>query len=407
MSKARLILEQGEQAVRPAVERIERVAKVNQQRVLEAFWQERVSTADLAGSTGYGLDDGGRDKLERVWARVFATEGAIVRPQLISGTHALRVALFGLVRPGDHVLFATGHPYDTLEKVVGIRPAPGSLQDWGVSHSVVPLDAAGHIDLAAIRQALRPQTRLVMFQKSRGYQDRPALTSREIGEACRAVHELQPGVWCVVDNCYGEFVEEAEPTAFGADLAIGSLIKNPGGGIATTGGYIAGRAEALERIGAVLTAPGVGLEAGPTHHFLREFYQGLFLAPHAVGQALKGSVLAAWVLERLGFDVAPRWTEPRADLILAVSVGDRDRLLTFCSAIQRAAPVDAHVVPQGAPMPGYESPVVMAAGTFVQGGSLELSADAPLRRPFTVYLQGGLTYEHVFLALERVVDVLE
>lgn len=398
------LLKAAEDALHERFQYVEVIARRNQQKVLDAFHAERVSAIDLSGTTGYGLDDEGRDKLERVFARVFETEAAIVRSQIISGTHALRLAMFGVVRPGHHIVFATGTPYDTLEAVVGIRPAIGSLAEWGVSHSIVPLNADGYFDTQAITAALQSNTKLVMFQKSRGYQDRLAFSAEDIRFCVNHVRQTHPGVCFAVDNSYGEFVEAVEPTAVGADLAIGSLIKNAGGGIAPTGGYIAGRKRYIEQIGAQVTAPGVGLEAGPTHDFLRPLYQGLFLAPHTVSQAIKGSLLAAHVLPALGYRVSPSWFEPRRDLVLAIDFGSRDALLRFCQCVQASAPVDAHVVPQAAPMPGYASDVVMAAGTFIQGGSLEMSADGPMRPPFTGYFQGGLTYEHVYLTIERFIN---
>lgn len=384
-------------------ERVEQTARSNQRKVLEAFWKEKVSDLDLQGSTGYGLDDAGREKLERIYAFVFGAQAALVRPQIISGTHALKLGLFGVLRPGQRVLFATGLPYDTLEAVVGIRPTPGSLTEWGISYDIVPLTSDGAVDLQTALKAVQPETKLVMFQRSRGYADRPALTIRALRKAFLAFKQQYPELILAVDNCYGEFVEDVEPSAVGADLVMGSLIKNPGGGIASTGGYIAGKQELIEQVAAQLTAPGIGAEAGPTHNFLRPFYQGFFLAPHVVSQALKGSILAAYAFEMLGLSVAPRWSEERSDLVLSIAFQDREKLLHFCQAVQASAPIDSHVVPTPAPMAGYEDDVVMAAGAFVQGGSLELSADAPMRAPFIGYFQGGLTYEHVYIALENII----
>jgi cystathionine beta-lyase family protein involved in aluminum resistance len=406
MERARQLVAASEAAVRPAFREIEAICKHNQRKVLEAFWSERVGSTDFQGSTGYGLGDEGRDKLERIYARVFGTEAALVRPQIISGTHALKLALFGVLRPGDHVLFATGSPYDTLEAVVGIRPAPGSLAEWGVSHTVVPLRQDGSIDIAGVIEALRPNTKMVMFQRSRGYSERRALTIRELAECFQAIREHRADLCLAVDNCYGEFVESKEPTEVGADLAIGSLIKNPGAGLAPTGGYIVGKRKWMEGIAAELTAPGVGAEAGPTHSFLRLFYQALFLAPHTVSQAVKGSVLASRVFAELGLNVSPAWDEPRSDLIVAVRFEKPEALLAFCRAVQSSAPIDSYVRPEAAPMAGYEDDVVMAAGSFVQGGSLDLSADGPMRPPYIGYLQGGLTYEHAYIALENIVASL-
>ncbi|MDQ0189321.1 methionine gamma-lyase family protein [Alicyclobacillus cycloheptanicus] len=402
---ARELVAKAAEEAASAFEQVEKTARFNQEKVLEAFWAERVSEADLHGSTGYGLSDEGRDKLERVYARVFGAEAALVRPQIVSGTHALKLGLFGVLRPGDHVLFATGAPYDTLEEVVGIRPSPGSLAAFQVSHSMVPLTAAGEIDVDQVVHAILPNTKMVFFQRSRGYADRPALPLAQLAAAWQSIRQARNDVVIAVDNCYGEFVEQREPCDLGADLAMGSLIKNPGGGIAPTGGYVVGRADLIEEAAACLTAPGIGAEVGPTQGFLRLFYQGLFLAPHVVVQALKGSILAARVFEKLGFSVLPKWNEARADLILTVRFNDRERLLAFCEAVQASAPVDAFVRPYGAPMAGYASDVVMAAGAFIQGGSLEMSADAPLREPYIGYFQGGLTYEHVYIALERIATV--
>lgn len=403
---AKRLVADAAKTVLPVLQRAEEMALRNQEKVLEAFWAERVAEADLHGSTGYGLDDEGRDKLERIYARVFGAKAALVRPQIVSGTHALKLGLFGALRPGDHVLFATGGPYDTLEEVVGIRATKGSLADWGVTHSIVELTADGQIDLAALRDALQPQTRVVFFQRSRGYADRPAQSIHTLADAFCQVHTWNKNLLVFVDNCYGEFVEGAEPCDVGADLAMGSLIKNPGGGVAPTGGYVVGRADLVEQAAACLTAPGIGAEVGPTQGFLRLFYQGLFLAPHTVGQAVKGAVLASCVFKSLGYDVAPDWQTPRCDLITTIRFANRDRLLAFCRGVQASAPIDSFVRPDGAPMAGYADEVVMAAGAFIQGGSLELSADAPLRDPYIGYFQGGLTYEHVYIALERIAATL-
>jgi cystathionine beta-lyase family protein involved in aluminum resistance len=401
--QAATIVAEAESAVQERFVAIHQVARTNQRKVLEAFWAERVSMIDFHGSTGYGYGDEGRDKLERVYARVFGTEAALVRPQIISGTHALKLALFGVLRPGDEVLFATGSPYDTLEAVVGIRPAVGSLAEWGIGYKVVPLTEDGNVDMDAVLREVNQNTKLVMFQKSRGYSERAALSVADLRSYFTALKAVRPDVVIGVDNCYGEFVEAFEPTQMGADLAMGSLIKNPGAGIAPTGGYIVGRSDLIEQVAAQLTAPGVGGEAGPTHDLLRSFYQGLFLAPHTVSEALKGSILAARVFEQLGLSVSPQWREPRADLILSIEFGDAEKLLQFCRAVQRSAPVDSFVRTEAAPMAGYEDDVVMAAGSFVQGGSLDLSADAPMRAPYVGYMQGGLTYQHVYIALEEIV----
>ncbi|RIV29407.1 hypothetical protein D2Q93_00140 [Alicyclobacillaceae bacterium I2511] len=401
-TQATQLIDRCELEVREAREAISAIVLHNQRKVLEAFWAERVSESDLQGSTGYGLADEGRDKLERIYARVFGAEAALVRPQIISGTHALRLGLFGVLRPGDEVLFAAGRPYDTLEAVVGIRPTPGSLMEWGITHRVVELAEDGRVNMTKVLQAIGPHTKMVMFQRSRGYQQRPAFSVEWLRAWFAQVRAFAPDIVIAVDNCYGEFVETKEPSEMGADLVMGSLIKNPGAGLALTGGYVLGRKKWVERAAAQLTAPGIGKEAGPTYGHLRSFYQALFLAPHTTGQAIQGSILASRVLEELDISVSPRWNEPRADLIVSAHFGDPQRLLTFCQVIQSSAPVDSFVKPDPAPMAGYEDPVIMAAGTFVQGGSLELSADAPMRPPYIAYFQGGLTYEHVRLALERV-----
>ncbi len=395
-----------EREVSPSFVRVERIAKQNQKKVLEAFWTERVSAIDLTGSTGYGLDDEGRDKLERIYARVFGTQRALCRPQIISGTHALRLGLFGVCRPGDEIVFATGEPYDTLLGVVGLRKTVGSLAEWNVLPTVVPLCTNGAIDMEAVLKAISPRTKIVMFQRSRGYGLRPSFRVDELGAAFKVIRNEYPHILIGVDNCYGEFVEEMEPTNVGADMLMGSLIKNPGSGIASTGGYIAGTEEVIEQVAAQVTAPGVGAEAGPTHDFLRPFYQAFFLAPHVVSQAIKSSILASYVFEQLGFPVSPKWNEVRTDLIVSTEFGTPERLLAFCEAVQQSAPIDSYVIPQAGHMAGYDDDVVMAAGSFVQGGSLDLSADGPMRPPYIGYFQGGLTYEHAFLAIQKIAERL-
>lgn len=401
-AEAEALLRDAEKALRAAFERIDQIALHNQEKVLNAFWAERVAQSDLVGSTGYGLDDAGRGKLERVYARVFGAEAALVRPQIVSGTHAIRLGLFGCLRPGNEVVFATGVPYDTLQGVIGIRETAGSLMEWGVSHRIVPLQADGRVNLEAVDGAITGATTMVFFQKSRGYADRPALTTDAIGDAIQHLREQHPHVVFAVDNCYGEFVEMAEPTERGADLVMGSLIKNPGAGWMTTGGYVIGKDVLVNQAAAQLTAPGVGGEYGPTHDFLRPLFQSLFLAPHTVGQAVKGSLLAAHVFHQVGYRVSPTADRLRSDLILSIEFGDPDKLLRFCQAVQQTAPVDSFVRPDAGDMAGYDDPVVMAAGTFVQGGSLEMSADAPMRPPYIGYLQGGLTYEHIRIAVKRI-----
>lgn len=395
-----------ERRIGPQFDHISRVALENQERVLEAFWRHRVSQSDLAGSTGYGLSDVGRDKFEQAFADVFGGESGLVRPQIVSGTHAITLGLFGVLRPGDELLFATGMPYDTLHGVVGFHEAVGSLSEFGIRADVVELTSDGSLDVDTISSRVNGNTKLVMFQRSRGYANRPALTIDELEPAFAAIKLRHPHVLIGVDNCYGEFVETLEPTHIGADMIMGSLIKNPGAGIAPTGGYVVGKKHVIDQVAARLVAPGTAAEYGPTGPYLQIFYQALFLAPHIVSQALKGSLLFADALATMGFDVSPSVFERRADLILSICFGEPDKLLAFCRAIQQSAPIDAHVRPEPDAMAGYRDPVVMAAGTFVQGASLELSADAPMRPPYVAYVQGGLTYEHTVIALRRVIQAL-
>lgn len=388
-------------AVQPYFAAIDEVARANTARVLDAFRRHRVSDFHFRATTGYGYGDAGRDKLDEVYADIFGAEKALVRTHFVSGTHALAAVLFGLLRPGDELLSVTGAPYDTMQTVIGHqRPVPGSLADHGVTYREVAL-AGDAIDREGVAAALTAHTKLVLIQRSRGYSLRPPLSVEAIGRACRYIKNLKPDCVTFVDNCYGEFVETLEPTAAGADADImaGSLIKNPGGGLAPTGGYIAGRADLVDLAATRLTAPGIGAELGASLGDNRLLYQGLFLAPHTVAQALKGAVFAAALFAALGYRVAPRHDEPRRDIIQAIELGSPDKMLAFCRALQAASPVDAHVRPEPSAMPGYPDAVVMAAGTFVQGASIELSADGPLRPPYAVYLQGGLTFEHAFLGI--------
>lgn len=388
---------------------VERIAERNQWKVIEAFQRHKVSDFHFTGSTGYGYNDRGREILDLVYADVMGAEAAIVRPHFVSGTHTISCALFGVLRPGDELLYVTGRPYDTLHKVIG-KPGDGtgSLQDWGVIYSEVPLQEDGGLDWQRIEQAITDKTKVIGIQRSRGYDWRASFTVAEIETIVKRVKAMKPDMLVFVDNCYGEFTELLEPTQVGVDLMAGSLIKNPGGGLAETGGYIAGTASAVEAAAYRLTAPGIGGEVGAMLGTLRLIYHGLFLAPHLVGQAIKGSVLAAALFEELGFVTKPRWNEPRTDLIQAVRFGQAEHLIAFVQGIQQAAAVDSHVVPEPWDMPGYENAVIMAAGTFIQGGSLELSADAPIREPYIAYMQGGLTYAHakygVLTALYRLVE---
>ncbi|WP_445670191.1 methionine gamma-lyase family protein [Paenibacillus sp. PL2-23] len=398
-----------EEKAQGAFRRIDGIAERNQWKVIEAFKRHQVSDFHFAGSTGYGYNDRGREILDLVYADVFGAEAALVRPHFASGTHTISCALFGVLRPGDELLYVTGRPYDTLHKVIG-KPGDGkgSLRDWGVAYNEVALLQDGGIDWPSVEASIHEGTRVIGVQRSRGYDWRASFTVAEIGEIVQRVKAIKPDVLVFVDNCYGEFTELLEPTEVGVDLMAGSLIKNPGGGLAETGGYIAGSRAAVEAASYRLTAPGIGAEVGAMLGTLRSMYQGLFLAPHLVGQAVKGSVFAAALFEQLGFESKPRWQEPRTDLIQAVRFGQADHLIAFVQGIQAAAAVDAHVVPEPWDMPGYENPVIMAAGTFIQGGSLELSADAPIREPYIAYMQGGLTYAHakygVLTALRRLVE---
>lgn len=396
----RELVDQMEKKVTAVFERIARRVEYHQERVLQAFREARVQEFHFAESTGYGYDDSGRDTLEAIYARLFGTEGAIVRPHITSGTHAIAACLFGVLRPGDRLLYITGKPYDTLDQVIGKEgDGTGSLADYGIIYEAVPL-RNGKPDWDEIARHLDGRTKCVGIQRSCGYSRRPSFTVQEIAEMVRFVKEIKRDVVLFVDNCYGEFVEEKEPTHYGVDLLAGSLIKNPGGGLAKSGGYVVGKEALLKQVSARLTAPGVGTEGGAMYGgYTRDFFQGLFLAPHVVGEALKGAVLTAAVMEALGFPTFPKWGDKRTDIIQQIDFGDPELLVSFCQGIQMASPVDSYVVPQPGPMPGYEDPVIMAAGTFVQGASIELSADGPLRPPYTGYMQGGLTYAHVKIAL--------
>lgn len=377
-------------------------------RVLDAFKHFQVAARHFNPTTGYGYDDIGRDTLEGIFAMLFGTEAAIVRPQIASGTHALSMCLFGLLRPGDRLLAATGMPYDTLEGVIGKNGQPaGSLSEMGVGFDVVPLLSDGGIDLPAVLAAIRPETKVVSLQRSRGYAWRDAIAPLTMKPLIDQVHALRPDICIMVDNCYGAFVCEEEPTHLGADVAVGSLIKNIGGGLAPTGGYIVGTAAAIDRIAARLTAPGIGREVGSYAASYQPFYQGLFMAPHTVAQALKTAVLAARIFEKLGMKTSPAFDAPRADIIQAIEMGTPERLIALCQGVQAASPIDSFVTPEPWDMPGYEDPVIMAAGTFVGGASIELSADAPMRAPYAVYMQGALTYEHGRLALQSILEYLE
>lgn len=387
---------------------IDQVAEFNQAKVIAAMQKNRVNATHFNLSTGYGYDDEGRDNLERVYADCFGTEAALVRPQITCGTHALALALGANLLPGDELLSPVGGPYDTLEEVIGIRPSPCSLKEYGVSYRQVDLLPDGGFDYDGIRAAINEKTKLITIQRSKGYATRPSYSVEEIGKLIAFCKECKPDVLCMVDNCYGEFVETQEPTNVGADMVVGSLIKNLGGGLAPTGGYVCGRKECIERCAYRLSAPGLGREVGANLGLLTSFYQGLFLAPTVVSSAVRGAVFAAGCYEKLGFRVVPGSGETRRDIIQAVELGSREAMVAFCKGIQSAAPVDSYVTPEPWAMPGYESEVIMAAGAFVQGASIELSADGPIRPPYAVYFQGGLTWFHaklgILMSIQKLLD---
>ncbi|EUJ33329.1 putative aluminum resistance protein [Listeria floridensis FSL S10-1187] len=396
-----------EQMIKDLNQETDYLAELNQAKVLQAFRANKVSDFHFNPSTGYGYDDDGRDTLERVYRDVFHTEAAIVRPQLISGTHAISTALFGVLRPGDALLYITGNPYDTLEEIVGVRgiSGNGSLRDFQIDYDAVPL-IENQVDFDTVSQKITEKTKMIGIQRSKGYAERDSFSIEQIAEMIRFVKEIKPDVVVFVDNCYGEFVEELEPTDVGADLIAGSLIKNPGGGLAKIGGYLAGRSDLIELCGYRLTTPGIGLEAGASLYSLLEMYQGFFLAPHVTAQAVKGARFTAALLSLCGIETKPNWDDHRTDLIQSVSFHDQSKMVLFAQAIQKFSPVNAHVIPVGAYMPGYEHDVIMAAGTFIQGASLELTADGPIRAPYELYVQGGLTYEHIKIAVTEAVNDL-
>ncbi|MCI8976330.1 MAG: hypothetical protein HFI99_04705 [Lachnospiraceae bacterium] len=389
-------------------EEIDAISEYNQMKVIKAMQKNRVSEACLMGTTGYGYNDLGRETLERVYADVFHTEDALVRPQITCGTHALALALMSNLRPGDELLSPVGKPYDTLEEVIGIRPSRGSLAEYGIAYRQVDLLTDGGFDYENIKKAINEKTRLVTIQRSRGYQTRPTLSVLRIGELISFIKKIKPEIICMVDNCYGEFTEVTEPSDAGADLVVGSLIKNPGGGLAPIGGYLAGKKECIENAACRLTSPGLGREVGASLSALSAFYQGLFLAPSVTANALKSAVFAANIYEDLGFPVAPDGKESRHDIIQAVTFGKPEGVIAFCEGIQQAAPVDGYVTPEPWDMPGYDSPVIMAAGAFVSGSSIELSADGPIKPPYAVYFQGGLTWQHgkfgILKTLQKLVE---
>ena len=408
---SRQVYELGEAVLsdlRPRFARIDAVAEYNQCKVIGAMQKNRVNATHFAATTGYGYDDEGRDNLERVYADCFHTEKALVRPQITCGTHALTVALSANLLPGDELLSPVGRPYDTLEEVIGIRPSPCSLMEYGVTYAQVDLLTDGTFDYDGIRRAINERTKVITIQRSKGYATRPSFSVSQIGELIAFCKQCKPDVICMVDNCYGEFVEEREPSDVGADMIVGSLIKNPGGGLAPIGGYICGTEACVSRCAFRLSAPGLGQEVGANLGLMPAFYQGLFLSPTVVSGALKGAVFAAALYEKLGFRVIPGSKEERHDIIQAVELGSKEGMMAFCKGIQMAAPVDSYVTPEPWAMPGYDAEVIMAAGAFVQGSSIELSADGPIREPYAVYFQGGLTWYHaklgILMSVEKMAD---
>lgn len=403
------LVEKSESEVSPMFRTLDDTAAFNQYKVLDAFQKNNIRDMHFSWNTGYGYDDPGRDAVERVFADVFNTESTLVRPIIVNGTHALTLAIAGVLRPGDELIYCTGAPYDTLEEVIGIRgEGKGSLREYGITYRQVELTEEGNVDLETLGKAISSKTKMVCLQRATGYSWRKAISIEEIEQWVRFVKSIDRDIICMTDNCYGEFLHTKEPTDVGVDIMAGSLIKNPGGGLALTGGYVAGREDLIEKVSYRMTSPGIGGECGLTFGQTRSMLQGLFIAPRTVNGALKGAILCARVFESLGYDVCPGWNDTRSDIIQAVKLGTPEGVIAFCQGIQAAAPVDAHVTPEPWDMPGYEDPVIMAAGAFVQGSSIELSADAPIRPPYTVYFQGGLTYEHskfgVIRALQELYD---
>lgn len=396
------------EACRDRFAQIDETAEYNQAKVLKAMQDNRVSAACLSGTTGYGHDDMGRDTLEKVYASCFHTEAALVRPQITCGTHALAIALSANLLPGDELLSPVGRPYDTLEEVIGIRECACSLKEFGITYNEVELLPDGTFDYENIEKAINERTKLITIQRSKGYKMRPTFSVKQIGELIAFVKKVKPGVTVMVDNCYGEFVEETEPSDVGADMIVGSLIKNPGGGLAPVGGYICGTQKCIDRCAYRLSAPGLGQDVGATLSVMTNLYQGFFLAPTVVAGAVKGAIFAAGIYERLGFETVPKFSEDRHDIIQSVALGSKERMEAFCLGIQAAAPVDSYVTPVPYLIPGYNDDVIMAAGAFVQGSSIELSADGPVREPFAVYFQGGLTFAHaktgILMSVQKLLD---
>ena len=396
-----------EKNLKDRFEKIDEIAEYNQLKVIKAMQDNRVSAGCFNYASGYGYDDQGRDTLEKVYASIFHTESALVRPQITCGTHALSLALAANLRPGDELLAPAGKPYDTLEEVIGIRPSNGSLAEYGISYSQVDLLADGTFDYENIKKAINDKTKMVAIQRSKGYQTRPSFSVKQIGELITFVKGIKPDLVCMVDNCYGEFIETKEPTEVGVDIMAGSLIKNPGGGLALTGGYVAGRADLVELISYRLTTPGIGKECGLTFGTTRTVLQGFFMAPYVVSQALMGAIYCARMFEKMGYEVLPKYDDVRSDIIQIVRLKNAEEVIAFCQGAQAAAPVDSYVKPVPWAMPGYDSEVIMAAGAFVQGSSIELSADAPIKPPYNVYFQGGLTFDHSKMGTLKAIEYMK
>ncbi len=402
------LVSEAEEQIAPIFKNLDDIMAYNQYKVLDVFQKCRITDMHFAWNTGYGYNDPGREALEKAYALLFATDAALVRPIIVNGTHALTLTLTGILRPGDELIYCTGNPYDTLEEVIGIRgEGKGSLKDFGITYKQVELTPEGEIDLAALKNTISEKTRMVTLQRATGYGWRKAITIPQIREWAAFVKAIDPNIVCMVDNCYGEFLDTLEPTEVGADVIAGSLIKNPGGGLALTGGYIAGRADLIENISYRMTSPGIGGECGLMFGQTRTMLQGLFIAPKTVNGAVKGAILCAKVFENLGFEICPKAEDTRSDIIQSVKLGSPEAVVAFCEGIQAAAPIDSHVKPIPWDMPGYEDPVIMAAGAFVQGSSIELSADAPIRAPYIVYFQGGLTYEHSKFGVIKALQALK
>ena len=389
-----------EQECEPYFKRVDEIVEINQRKVLEAFQEEQVGDHHFSSTDGYGYDDSGRDILEALYANVFRGEDALVRPQIVSGTHAIATALFGMLRPGDELLYITGSPYDTLEEVIGKRGnSSGSMKELGITYDEVPLRNDHSVNFDEVKRKINDRTKVVGIQRSKGYEDRPSFTIDQIEEMVRFVKNINEDIIIFVDNCYGEFVEEKEPLEVGADIIAGSLIKNPGGGLVRAGGYIVGKEDLVQQAANRLTAPGLGKETGATLHMLQEMYQGFFLAPHVVGEALKGAIFTARMMEYFSIKTTPKYNEKRTDIIQSMVFEDEAKMITFCEQIQANSPINSYVTPFPSDMPGYDEKVIMAAGTFIQGSSIELSVDGPIRPPYIAFLQGGLTYAHVKIAI--------